>query len=346
MWFLPLLVMPIALVACDGKPDIAAHHVDGAAVGDSPTVPPSLGMGGALEVPLPLRLSGDLQAHDPEVVVTDLGYRLFFTGSLIMTKASTDLLDWRGTNEVFSEMPAWVPARLSGVSDLWAPDVSFFAGQFHLYYAASTFGTGVSCIGHATAATLDESPDWQDRGAVICSDVEEIVDWDAIDPSTFVDEDENWWMVFGSYSSGIKLIPLDQDGARSGSELHSLAARPEEAIQAPALFFHAGYYYLFASFDQCCAGVNSTSTIRVGRSTQVTGPFFDREGTPLLEGGGSLFISGDETFRAVGGSSFFTVQGQWYTAYHAYDASSAGQATLRIAPVIFDDAMWPQEHAP
>lgn len=338
--------MSVALSSCDGEPDVAAYRVDVASAGGGPTEPPPLGMGGAFDVPSPFRLSGDLGAHDPEVVVTDLGYYLFSTGNLIVTKASIDLLDWRGTGEVFYEMPVWVPELLSEVNDLWAPDVSFFGGQFHLYYAASTFGTGVSCIGHATSMTLGDAAEWQDQGTVICSDIEEEFDWDAIDPNTFVDEGGNFWMVFGSYSSGIKLIPLGADGTRAGSELHSLATRPEEAIQAPALFFHRGYYYLFASFDQCCAGVSSTSTIRVGRSTQVTGPFVDKEGTPLLEGGGSLYISGDEAFPAVGGSSFFTTLGRWYVAYHAYDASSAGQATLRIAPVILDDQLWPIEHTP
>lgn len=333
------------ITCCDAEPDIAARRANGGGTGGA-SEPPPLGLGGAVGIPTPLALTGELQAHDPEVVVTDGGYELFFTGNLIQTKTSVDLLDWRATGEVFSTLPAWVPATLEGVSDLWAPDVSFFGGKFHLYFAASTFGTGVSCIGHASSVALGEEATWQDEGIVICSDVEEIVDWDAIDPSTFADEAGNWWMVFGSYSSGIKMISLARDGTRSGVEIHALAARTEEAIQAPALFFHDGYYYFFASFDQCCAGVSSTSTIRVGRSTEVTGPYLDKEGTPLLEGGGSLFISGNERFRAVGGSSFFSAGGQWFSAYHGYDASSAGQATLRIAPVVFDEESWPLEHEP
>ncbi|MGW1804279.1 hypothetical protein [Streptomyces sp. NPDC002078] len=38
-----------------------------------------------------------------------------------------------------------------------------------------------------------------------------------------------------------------------------------------------------------CAGVNSTYKIRVGRSTSVTGPYTERTGKPMLEGGGDLF---------------------------------------------------------
>lgn len=350
----------VAPLACDAEPDVAARRVGGASFqgtggagtdgsgGAVPIDPPPIdNMGGADGVPAPLTLSGDLQAHDPELVVTPGGYFLFFTGDLISTKVSSDLLEWSATEPVFSEMPLWVNQRLDGVTDLWAPDVSFFGGKYHLYYAASTYGTGVSCIGHATAPELSDGTIWLDEGDVICSDVDEIVDWDAIDPSTFVDEAGSWWMVFGSYSSGIKLIPLDSDGRRRGVELYSLANRPEEkAIQAPSMLFHEGFYYLFASFDQCCAGVNSTSNIRVGRSTDVTGPFIDKEGTPLLESGGSPFIVGNDNFRGAGASSIFEYDGRLFIAYHAYDASLAGQATLRIAPLAFDEEAWPIPHDP
>src|SRR5690606_845579 len=131
-------------------------------------------------------------------------------------------------------------------------------GQYHLYYAASTFGSGRSCIGHATSPDLTLSTSWQDQGYIICSDVDEDVDWDAIDPNTFPDENGDFWMVFGSYGSGIKLLPLDADGSRLGDDLYSLAERPTEvAIQAPSAVYRNGYYYLFASFDFCCSGLNS-----------------------------------------------------------------------------------------
>lgn len=339
-----------ASLACDAEPDVAARRIGedplhGA--GGSGNLGSGGSLGGAPGVPTPLTLSGDLEAHDPDLVVTPEGYFVFSTGNLISTKASSDLLAWRTTEPVFSELPLWVDERLSGVTDLWAPDVSFLGGKYHLYYAASTYGTGVSCIGHATAPELTETTTWLDEGEVICSDVDELVDWDAIDPSTFVDEAGSSWMVFGSYSSGIKLIPLDEKGARSGVELYSLASRPaEEAIQAPSMLFYAGFYYLFASFDQCCAGVNSTSNIRVGRSDKVTGPFLDKEGTPLLEGGGSPFIVGNDNFRGAGASSIVQFGDTLLTVYHAYDASLAGQATLRIAPLVFDDDGWPVPHDP
>ena len=40
--------------------------------------------------------------------------------------------------------------KLSGINGLWAPDVSYFHGLYHIYYAGSTFGSNTSVIGLAS----------------------------------------------------------------------------------------------------------------------------------------------------------------------------------------------------
>ena len=128
---------------------------------------------------------------------------------------------------------------------------------------------------------------WNDEGAIICSDVDgvDVDDWDAIDPSTLTAADGTRWMAFGSFSSGIKLIRLDSEGVRASDEFYALAERVVEprAIKAPFLMARDPYYYLFVSFDWCCRGVDSTYNIRVGRSSEVVGPYVDRDGVPMLE---------------------------------------------------------------
>ena len=39
-----------------------------------------------------------------------------------------------------------------------------------------------------------------------------------------------------------------------------------------------------------CSGFDSTYEIRVGKSTKPMGPFLDKDGVELMEGGGSLFL--------------------------------------------------------
>lgn len=40
------------------------------------------------------------------------------------------------------------------------------------------------------------------------------------------------------------------------------------AVEAPVIVKNGSYYYLFTSWDICCAGTSSTYNIRVGRSTR------------------------------------------------------------------------------
>ena len=295
-----------------------------------------------------LELIGDLETHDSCVIEAAGRFFLFHTGPGIVIKTSDDLYDWRDAGSVFSENPLWIADLVPEATVLWAPDVSWFNDTYHLYYAASTFGSGLSCIGHATKSALDAPDPWVDLGPVICSDMGGVDDdWDAIDPATFVAADGTRWMVFGSFGSGIKLIRLDDAGARLDDEFYSLAQRPTDvAVQAPFILPRDPYYYLFVSFDFCCRGVDSTYSIRVGRSTDPTGPYVDRDGVPMLEGGGTLLLEGDERWRGVGANTILTTRGRDYNVYHTYDANAAGRATLRISEVAWDVDGWPVSGGP
>jgi len=113
-------------------------------------------------------------------------------------------------------------------------------------------------------------------------------------------EHDHAWLVFGSFWSGIKLRRLDdRTGAAGPARLYSLAMRrrpegappaprglpPEwEAIEAPFIVRHGGFYYLFVSWDLCCRGVDSTYRTVVGRSRRITGPYVDDKGVSMWFG--------------------------------------------------------------
>ncbi len=296
-----------------------------------------------------LALTGSLGTHDPMVLAAAGKYYLFATGDNLAAKVSSDLLGWQGAPDPLpsAARPAWVAQQVPGVSNLWAPDAAFFGGQYHLYYSASTFGSNRSCIGHLTRASLTEGS-WTDRGSVICSNIGTTDDFNAIDPNVIVDEAGTPWLSFGSFWSGIKLIKLDQNGARDGTSLTALASRPSAsgALEAPFLVRRCGFYYLFVSWDKCCSGVDSTYNIRVGRSASLTTPFVDRDGKQMLEGGGTLVLQGGARYKGPGHNAILFTERASYNIYHAYDANSNGAPVLRIAELAWDAQGWPVSAGP
>jgi arabinan endo-1,5-alpha-L-arabinosidase len=296
--------------------------------------------------PVALAVSGDLGTHDPALIEEDGVFHLVQTGPRLPGKTSSDLTSWSGSPSVFGgSNPGWVAAEVPGASDLWAPDLSRFGGRIHLYYSASTFGSNASCIGHATRASF-ESGSFTDHGSVICSNDGSDDDWNAIDPNVIVDEAGTPWLSFGSFWSGIKAVRLTDEGARADDEVHALASRGGGAIEAPFIVRRCGFYYLFVSFDRCCNGASSTYNIRVGRSSAVLGPYLDRDGTPMLQGGGTLLVEGEGRWHGPGHNAVLFAGDRAYNVFHAYDAQAAGAPRLRVAELAWDADGWPVSGGP
>ena len=318
-----------------------------ATVVDGPVPDATVAVDSGLDAPtgvLPLT-GAVVPAHDPTIIWSGNAYYVFTTGQGLPVLRSPDLLEWSTVDAVFATKPSWITTtNPSDPNVLWAPDISYFGGMYHLYYSASTFGSQRSCIGHATTLSL-EAPAWTDRGAaVICST--EADTWNAIDPALAIDADGQAWLAFGSFWSGLKLIPLDEDGDRVGADMYALATRPNTAVEAPFIVRHGDYYYLFESVDSCCQGSSSTYKQMVGRSTSITGPYVDRDGTPLLSGGGTLLLQGDDRWRGPGHNAVIATPFGHVNVYHSYDADAGGAPTLRISVLSWDADGWPISAGP
>lgn len=295
-------------------------------------------------------LKGDVrQVHDPTIIKDGDTFYLFSTRAGIAVRCSKDLVEWRLCGDVFAHLPGWAVTDVPGLRGIWAPDISYFNGRYHLYYSASTFGSNRSSIGLAINQTLDPTSSkyrWEDQGKIISSVKTD--DWNAIDPNIVIDEQGEPWMSFGSFWSGIKMRKIDAATGKlstSDTKLYSLASRPRSAelpgaIEAPAIVRRNGYYYLFVSFDFCCRGVESTYNIRVGRAKQVTGPYLDRAGKDMMAEGGTLVISGGKRWRGPGHCTILRDQNEDKLVYHAYDATARGVSTLRINTINWE-ADWP-----
>lgn len=284
-------------------------------------------------------ITTDPGVRDPCMAKEGDTYYIYFTGGGIQVWSSKDMKSWKKEPSVFSVAPEWVARKLPSFKGLgfWAPDLSFHNGTWYLYYATSVFGKNTSVIGMATNKTLDPASKdykWIDQGMVLQS-VTGRDDWNAIDPNLAVDEKGTPWLSFGSHWNGLKIVKLDQDFKTPAEPQiwHTIAARPRDfkytdeevgngALEAPFIFKKDKYYYLFVSWDACCAGPKSTYNIRVGRSENIAGPYFDKDGVSLAKNGGSPVLGGDtgpvKKVYARGHNAAHTFDGVDYLVFHAY----------------------------
>jgi arabinan endo-1,5-alpha-L-arabinosidase len=314
--------------------------------------------------PQSFTLSGDYQlTHDPSIAREGDTYYVFATGKApaggqFAIRCSHNLTEWKLCGQVFNEIPAWIRTASPQTKELWAPDISYFHGRFHLYYAYSAFGVNTSGIALATNETLDPSSPkyaWKDEGLVLKST--EADNFNAIDPNIVLDESGRPWLSFGSFWSGIKMRRIDAATGKADAAdatLYSLASRvrpknaepakpglpPDwEAIEAPFIVRHGQFYYLFVSFDLCCRGTRSTYRVMVGRSERVTGPYLDADGKPMLQGGGTELLKGNGRWLGPGGESILERAEGDIIVFHAYDAVS-GKPALQISTLVWTDG-WP-----
>ena len=287
---------------------------------------------------------------DPAAIKLNGKYYIFSTGNGIPIRVSDDLKNWKDSGRVMNAPPAWAVNDFPGNRSQWAPDVTVVNGEVRLYFAVSEFGKSHSTLGLFTSPVPTAAkPDfqWTDRGQVISTQVGD--DWNAIDSAAFVDADGRHWMAIGSYWSGIKLFKLDAATGKviEGDKPRSIAARGgSRAIEAPFVTRHDGWYFLWVSFDRCCAGVESTYNVRIGRSRKPDGPYVDRDGKPMTEGGGTLVLEGYDNVRGPGHNSVLQDGDKEYLVHHWYDAARRGRQSLGIRPITYDAAGWPKAGEP
>lgn len=297
----------------------------------------------AAAYPNPGVVTGDVVVHDPSMVRTPSGYVLYSTHGGLEARTSTDRTHFTRSGSAFTSPPTWW-SGYSADRDPWAPDISRHNGTYWLYYAVSSFGSNHSAIGLATSPT-GRPGSWTDRGIVHSTDTGD--NHNAIDPNLLVDSDGTWWLSFGSYWTGIKMVRLDPATGKLHSDrtLHSLATRPDEpyAVEAPQIVEREGYYYLFASYDRCCAGTDSTYKIKVGRSTSPTGPYTDRNGVRMTDGGGTPVLETHGRYIGPGGQSVMRDSDGHVLVHHYYDRDDGGTPKLGINLLSWSGG-WPKAY--
>lgn len=299
--------------------------------------------------------------HDPVMAYEDGTYYLFATGHGIQQMTSRDCKTWTVSPQpVMTVIPQWTRDSVPGFTNhVWAPDIIRWHDRWWLAYSCSTFGKNGSAIGLLSSSSL-KSPIWNDEGCIVTSR-EQRDNWNAIDPNFIIDEDDQPWLVWGSFWDGIQMARLDTTMHLAKGEIPRTIARrysPKDlnrmpnptsqyagtnAIEAPFIMKHGGYYYLFVSWDYCCMGSKSTYRVVVGRSKTVDGPYVDRDGEDMREGGGTPVIAGDKKeFEALGHCAAYHYDDKDIFICHGYSIAHNGASILVQRLIRWTADGWPE----
>ena len=300
--------------------------------------------------------------HDPVMAYEDGVYYLYCTGHGITQMTSTDRQHWTLSREGVlpnGKILAWTHDSVPGFeTHIWAPDVVKYRGKWYMGYSCSTFGKNTSAIGLLSNKRLSDKDGWKDEGCIVASRGNRD-NWNAIDPNFIIDEKGKPWMTWGSFWDGIQLIPLDKTmHPKKGATPQTIARRHAvgdasaepnptskfagtNAIEAPFIMRHGGYYYLFVSWDYCCRGIKSNYRVAVGRSKKVAGPYLDRDGKPMLEGGGTLLLEGDKKeYEALGHCSAYHFPDGDVFFCHGYSVAKNGASVLVQKSIHWTEDGW------
>lgn len=235
---------------------------------------------------------------DPTIVMADGFFYAYGTEDnwgteggyhLVPVLKSQDLVNWTYQSNAFQRKPSWKPQ-----GGIWAPDVTEVDGKYLMYYSFSTWGDSNPGIGLAIA-DKPEGP-FTDQGKVF--DSKDVGVSNSIDPF-FMEENGVKYLFWGSFH-GLYAVRLSEDGRHPVGEKVQVAFNHLEGV-----YIHKrnGFYYLFGSEGSCCEGANSSYRVKVGRSSQLMGPYVDKSGSKLVDGPfGELILRGNDGSEGFAGT--------------------------------------------
>ena len=193
---------------------------------------------------------------------------------------------------------------------------------------------------------------WKDSGAPVVGprhggNAADPNDWLwTYDPDVVRDTDGTEHIFYGSYYGGIFEQSLDRSGRHVLGDEKRIAI--DNKFEGTYIKRKAGYWYLFASTANCCAGPTTGYSVEVARSRSLTGPYVDKDGLRVDVGGNTggtpvLYQNGNR-WIGTGHNSMATDDiGQDWIFYHAIDRNNpylTGTDGINRRPMLEDRIDW------
>ena len=286
-------------------------------------------------------------AADPTVIRTDEGFYLYATQTnsyWIPIYFSKDLVNWEFKRSAFRNATRPKPDVLPDGGAFWAPEIRYINGKYVLYFSWAKWGDGSKSY---TAVATSDSPvgDFLNAKPLLITD-----DFgsNCID-QFYYEEDGKKYMFVGSFN-GIYVTELTDDGlsVKRGADGKPVLKKQVcgRAFEGTNIYKKGKYYYLFASINNCCDGIDSRYKVVVGRSENLLGPYVNREGKDMMSNSWTLVLEGDgETFFGPGHNSIIIPDdaGTDWMIYHSYvkENGAVGGRLGMLDRIVWSADGWP-----
>ncbi len=258
---------------------------------------------------------------------------------------SSNLVDWTYVGDAFtaSQRPAFAAENTA----FWAPDVRRQGDHWVMYVTVTETAQapGASAIGAATAPTPTGPWTFSDTPVVAPRPAAGGGWLWTFDPTRITAPDGTMYLYYGSYFGGIWVSELTPDGLRITGDATRVAI--DNKFEGAYVVLRDGWYYLFASSANCCAGPTTGYSVSVGRSRDPRGPFVDRLGQSLnvsRAGGTPVIAPNGNRWVGTGHNGLITdLAGQDWFVYHAIDRNDPyldGTSGINERPMLLDRLDW------
>lgn len=283
-------------------------------------------------------------AADPTVIRTEDGFYLYATQTdkyWVPIYFSKDLVNWEFKRTAFRNA---TKPQIPGGGAFWAPEIRHINGKYVLYFSWAKWGDGDASY---TAVATSDSPlgDFMNSKELL---TKEDFGSNCID-QFYYEEDNKKYMFVGSFN-GIYVTELTDDGLSVKRNENGTPTLKKQvcgkAFEGTNIYKKNGYYYLFASINNCCDGERSRYKVVVGRSQDLLGPYLDKSGKDMINNAWELVLEGDgQKFFGPGHNSIIVQDdaGTDWMIYHSY-VKENGEVGGRLG--MLDRVLWTEDGWP
>lgn len=283
-------------------------------------------------------------AADPTVIRTEDGFYLYATQTdkyWVPIYFSKDLVNWEFKRTAFRNA---TKPQIPGGGAFWAPEIRHINGKYVLCFSWAKWGDGDASY---TAVATSDSPlgDFVNSKELL---TKEDFGSNCID-QFYYEEDNKKYMFVGSFN-GIYVTELTDDGLSVKRNENGTPTLKKQvcgkAFEGTNIYKKNGYYYLFASINNCCDGERSRYKVVVGRSQDLLGPYLDKSGKDMINNAWELVLEGDgQKFFGPGHNSIIVQDdaGTDWMIYHSY-VKENGEVGGRLG--MLDRVLWTEDGWP